>query len=74
MAPSAIDGPVPVALDGPPEREYPPARIYPVNEAKFEKPVAVQVDGRERALAQPAGQAAIVIDNGKHGDDTGRSQ
>ncbi|KAI8279719.1 Actin-like protein [Colletotrichum sp. SAR11_57] len=49
-------------LKGPPERTYPPAKIFPVKEAKFEKPIAVQHDGREKAAAHPG--AAIVIDNG----------
>ncbi|SPO05993.1 probable ARP5 - Actin-related protein [Cephalotrichum gorgonifer] len=48
----------------PAERTYPPAKIFPVREARFEKPIPVQVDGREKALAQPPGSAAIVIDNG----------
>jgi actin-related protein 5 len=63
MAPSAIDEAA--ALHAPPERTYPPAKIFPVKEVKFEKPIAVQVDGREKALAQPAGTTAIVIDNGE---------
>lgn len=48
----------------PAERTYPPAKIFPVREAKFEKQIPVQPDGREKALAQPPGGAAIVIDNG----------
>lgn len=62
MAPSAIDETVS-------QREawknLPPPTLYPVKEAKFEKYLPPQLDGRERALAQPAGQAAIVIDNGR---------
>jgi actin-related protein 5 len=61
MAPMAIDPP---AL---PQREvktYPPAKIFNVKETKFEKPVPPQPDGREKALAQSDGTAAIVIDNG----------
>lgn len=42
----------------------PPPTLYPVKEAKFERYVAPQVDGHEKALAQPQGTAAIVIDNG----------
>jgi hypothetical protein len=63
MAPSAIDTPMPPL----PVREakfYPPARIFNVKETKFEKYVAPQTDGREKALAMPEGEAAIVIDNG----------
>lgn len=63
MAPSAT-GELP-PLPAPPERTYPTAKIFPVKEAKFEKPIPVQRDGREKALAQAAGGAAIVIDNGK---------
>lgn len=44
----------------------PPPTLHPVREAKFEKYLPPQVDGRERALAQPEGQAAIVIDNGMY--------
>ncbi|KAK4134364.1 ARP5-like protein [Trichocladium antarcticum] len=61
MAPSAIDETVS-------RREawmsLPPPTLHPVREAKFEKYLPPQVDGRERALAQPEGQAAIIIDNG----------
>ncbi|KAI3551712.1 actin [Colletotrichum abscissum] len=62
MAPSAT-GELP-PLPGPPERTYPPAKIFQVKEAKFEKPIPVQQDGREKALAQSSRGAAIVIDNG----------
>jgi actin-related protein 5 len=62
MVPSEIDEPVPMAVD---EKTYPPARIFSVKEAKFEKYITPQLDGREKALAQPAGKVAIVIDNGK---------
>lgn len=68
MAPSAVEPTVP-ALAALPVREvktYPPARIFPMKENRFEKPTPEQPDGREKALAQPAGRAAIVIDNGKH--------
>ncbi|KAK5660269.1 hypothetical protein OQA88_12809 [Cercophora sp. LCS_1] len=61
MAPSAID-------DMPSRREawknLPPPNLYPVKEARFEKYVPPQTNGHERALAQPAGQASIIIDNG----------
>ncbi|KAH8889840.1 ARP5-like protein [Thozetella sp. PMI_491] len=61
MAPSAIDDP-------PSRREawksLPSPTIYPVQEAKFEKYVAPQIDGHEKAIARPQGNAAIVIDNG----------
>jgi len=69
MAPSAIDE-QPFVLPPnkrPPERTYPPARIFPVQEVKFEKSIPVQEDGREKALAQPEGSAAIVIDTGRLG-------
>ncbi|KKA29299.1 hypothetical protein TD95_005408 [Thielaviopsis punctulata] len=67
MAPSAVNS----LLDGimdprklPPVRTYPPAKIYPVREAKFEQVIPIQRDGREKALAMAADSAAIVIDNG----------
>ncbi|KAK6073040.1 chromatin remodeling complex subunit (actin) [Seiridium cupressi] len=66
MAPSAID-PTTQVLGELPAREektYPAARIYPVKEVRFEKHTPPQPDGREKALAQPQGSAAIVIDNG----------
>jgi actin-related protein 5 len=62
MAPSAIDETVSRREAW---KNLPPPTVYPVKEAKFEKYLPPQVDGRERALAQPAGQAAIVIDNGR---------
>ncbi|KAI1074952.1 putative chromatin remodeling complex subunit [Whalleya microplaca] len=61
MAPSAIDPP---ALPVREEKTYPPAKIYNVKETKFESHVPPQPDGREKALAQPDGSVAIVIDNG----------
>ncbi|KAI5917717.1 putative chromatin remodeling complex subunit [Camillea tinctor] len=63
MAPSAIDNSIPPL----PMREaktYPPAKIFNVKENKFDKFVTPQSDGREKALAQTDGSAAIVIDNG----------
>ncbi|KAK8106290.1 actin [Apiospora kogelbergensis] len=66
MAPSAVD-PTVSALAALPVREektYPAARIFPMKENRFEKPTPEQPDGREKALAQPTGSAAIVIDNG----------
>ncbi|KAI8635289.1 putative chromatin remodeling complex subunit [Xylariaceae sp. FL1651] len=63
MAPSAIDTPMP-PLPVREERTYPAARIFNVKETKFEKHVDPQPDGREKALAQPEGETAIVIDNG----------
>lgn len=69
MAPSAIDETVS-------QRDawmsLPPPTLYPVREAKFEKYLPPQVDGRERALAQPEGQAAIIIDNGMEAQDASR--
>lgn len=66
MAPSAIDPPTQVLGELPTRQEktYPPARIYPVKEMRFEKSTPPQPDGREKALAQSDGSAAIVIDNG----------
>lgn len=61
MAPSAIETP---ALPVREEKTYPPARIFNVKETKFDKPTPSQPDGREEALARPAGSVAIVIDNG----------
>lgn len=63
MAPSAVDTPMP-PLPVREEKAYPPARIFNVKETKFEKYVAPQPDGREKAFAQPDGTTAIVIDNG----------
>ncbi|KAI1325493.1 putative chromatin remodeling complex subunit [Xylariaceae sp. FL0255] len=63
MAPSAIDTPMP-PLPVPEEKTYPPARIFNVKETKFEKHFEPQLDGREKALARPQGDTAIVIDNG----------
>ncbi|KAL1866117.1 hypothetical protein VTK73DRAFT_4910 [Phialemonium thermophilum] len=45
-------------------KSLPPPTVYPVKEAKFEKYIPPQVDGYEKALAQPEGEAVIVIDNG----------
>ncbi|KAL2023080.1 hypothetical protein VTK56DRAFT_3990 [Thermocarpiscus australiensis] len=61
MAPSATEDTV-SRRDG--WKNLPPPTVYPVREAKFERYLPPQIDGRERALAQPEGQAAIVIDNG----------
>ncbi|KAK3352995.1 ARP5-like protein [Lasiosphaeria hispida] len=61
MAPSAIDD---MAARREAWRTLPPPNLYPVKEAKFEKYLPPQVDGHERALAQPEGQATIIIDNG----------
>ncbi|KAM0325454.1 hypothetical protein ACHAQA_007441 [Verticillium albo-atrum] len=65
MAPSATDDGIP-ASKIPPPREYPPAKIFPMREARFDKPMAIQHDGRQKALAraQSGGHTAIVIDNG----------
>ncbi|KAM7206870.1 actin-like protein arp5 [Naviculisporaceae sp. PSN 640] len=61
MAPSAIDETV-SRRDA--WRNLPAPTVYPVKEARFEKYLPPQVDGHERALAQPEGKAVIVIDNG----------
>ncbi|KAI1335436.1 putative chromatin remodeling complex subunit [Xylariaceae sp. FL0016] len=63
MAPSAVDTEMP-PLPVREEKSYPPAKIFNMKETKFEKHVAPQPDGREKALAQPEGEVAIVIDNG----------
>lgn len=47
-----------------PTADLPPPKLYPVKEVKFEKPIPIQPDGREKALAQKDGDAAIIIDNG----------
>jgi actin-related protein 5 len=66
MAPSAIDPPTQVLGEIPTRKEktYPPAKIFQVKEVRFEKHISPQPDGREKALTQPQGGAAIVIDNG----------
>ena len=61
MAPSAIDVP---AVAAPPVKTYPPAKLFPVKETRFEKFIEPQSDGRKRALQQP-NSAAIIIDNGQ---------
>ncbi|KAK3987849.1 putative actin-related protein 5, partial [Cladorrhinum sp. PSN332] len=61
MAPSAIEETI-SRRDA--WKNLPPPTIYPVKEARFEKYLPPQVDGHERAVALPKGQAAIVIDNG----------
>jgi actin-related protein 5 len=62
MAPSAIDD---MAGRRDAWKTLPPPKLYPVKEARFEKYLPPQVDGHERALAQPGGQASIIIDNGR---------
>lgn len=63
MAPSATGDTVSSRREA--WKNLPPPTLYPVKEARFEKYLPPQIDGRERALAQPEGQAAIVIDNGE---------
>jgi actin-related protein 5 len=46
-------------------KNLPTPTLYPVKEVKFDKYTAPQADGHERALAQPQGSTAIVIDNGE---------
>lgn len=60
MAPSAIDQP---AIAAPIPKSYPPARIYPVKETRFENYIEPETDGRRKALENP-GSSAIVIDYG----------
>ncbi|KAL2159918.1 hypothetical protein VTH06DRAFT_2051 [Thermothelomyces fergusii] len=62
MAPSATGDTVTSRREA--WKNLPPPTLYPVKEARFEKYLPPQIDGRERALAQPEGQVAIVIDNG----------
>lgn len=72
MAPSAIED---MAARRDAWKTLPSPTLYPVKEAQFEKYMPPQTDGHERALAQPQGQAAIIIDNGKeHGPASHRSQ
>lgn len=61
MAPSAVDQP---AIKASEEKTYPPAKIFPVKETRFENFIEPSKDGRERALKQPE-SSAIVIDNGE---------
>ena len=63
MAPSAIED---MAARRDAWKTLPSPTLYPVKEARFEKYIPPQTDGHERALAQPQGQAAIIIDNGKN--------
>jgi hypothetical protein len=60
MAPSATEEPV----AAPAAKEYPPAKIFPVKETRFESYYEPQTDGRKTALDR-SGNSAIVIDNGK---------
>lgn len=62
MAPSAVEG---KASAAPPAKSYPPAKIFPVIETRFEKHIPPSNDGRKKALEQFDGSAAIVIDNGE---------
>lgn len=62
MAPSAVDSGI--LFSAAPAKTYPPAKIYPVKEARFEKPIPPQTDGYHKAKSRPAGSAAIIIDNG----------
>jgi hypothetical protein len=66
MAPSATEADASAipALPVREEKTYPPAKLFNVKETRFDKYVAPQPEGREKALAQPSGSAAIVIDNG----------
>ncbi|KAK4181832.1 putative actin-related protein 5 [Triangularia setosa] len=61
MAPAAVDE---VVSRRDAWMTLPPPTLYPVKEARFEKYLEPQTDGRKRALVLPQGQAAIVIDNG----------
>jgi actin-related protein 5 len=62
MAPSATED---MAARREAWKTLPPPTLYPVKEARFEKFLPPQVDSHERALAQPGGQASIIIDNGE---------
>ncbi len=68
MAPMALDEPVPRREAW---KSLPPPTIYPAKEARFEKYITPQRDGYETARAQPAGRAAIVIDNGTSSSPAG---
>lgn len=61
MAPSATEDAVvaPAAT-----KEYPPAKIFPVKETRFESYYEPQADGRKTALDRSS-NASIVIDNGE---------
>ncbi|KAI5463245.1 actin-related protein, ARP5 class [Mariannaea sp. PMI_226] len=60
MAPSAVDQP----MTGMPEtKTYPPAKIFPVKETRFESFIEPQTDGFKKALDNPD-NSAIVIDYG----------
>lgn len=61
MAPSAIDEPKQTRPD---DKTYPPAKLFPMKETRFEKFIEPQSDGYKKAFEQDGG-AAIVIDNGK---------
>ncbi|CAH0048874.1 unnamed protein product [Clonostachys solani] len=63
MAPSAIDQSAAAAPLN--TKTYPPAKIFPVKETRFEKYIEPETGGRNKALQQP-GSATIVIDNGSH--------
>lgn len=73
MAPSATEPPA-APLGARAEKTYPPARIFPVKETRFEKHTPPQPDGREKASEKPAGSAAIVIDNGASSQPRPRRQ
>ncbi|KAH7375824.1 hypothetical protein B0T11DRAFT_271055 [Plectosphaerella cucumerina] len=64
MAPSATNDTIDAAIAAkmPPPREFAPAKIFPMKENRFEKPVPIQSDGREKARTRD--DAVIVIDNG----------
>jgi actin-related protein 5 len=65
MAPSATNDTIDAAIAAkmPPPREFAPAKIFPMKENRFEKPVPIQSDGREKARTRD--DAVIVIDNGQ---------
>ena len=68
MAPSAVYEKADTLVLGPnrtEEKTYPPAKVFPMREVRFEKAVPIQKEGREKALMRPAGSSAIVIDAGK---------
>ncbi|KOS18125.1 Actin-like protein arp5 [Escovopsis weberi] len=62
MAPGALDQKLAAR---PEERTYPPARVFPVKETRFDKYIVPQIYDRRRTREQHE-TPAIVIDNGSH--------
>lgn len=62
MAPSATE---PSRASGPQDAAL-PLHLYDPRELHFEKFIEPRSDGYRKAASQPAGAAAIVIDNGNY--------